>query len=331
MSATGDDGKEATATAQAAESAEAMETHAEQPAPFSADVHADGCCESQLPIARVENGPSSSTTSEKHATSVRDQGSGFEDASAPQQQEPVIFIQLDLSGDLETTIRGGEGSRLQKKATSQTCLSDRKLTSRRAKIGTLPGTTVTGGFDVHSTESDVLPQHPGGLQDVDMASTAAAGDDSTLLGRKEQHSLLAQGLLFSVSFGVLEGCITATLAIAHAVVPASYASYSSALLYCAFALSTLVSPAVVARAGAKRAMVGAMAAYTLYVAAFIVPTLATLVAGGVIGGVAGGVLWTAQGVYLTRLAVEYARRGDGDGDEMSDGATHAEARAARAG
>ena len=63
--------------------------------------------------------------------------------------------------------------------------------------------------------------------------------------------LLLHGILFSVSFGLLEGTITATLSIAGALISPSDAAYAASLLYVTFSLTTLIAPAVVARAGAK--------------------------------------------------------------------------------
>ena len=84
-------------------------------------------------------------------------------------------------------------------------------------------------------------------------------------------------------------------------------SYSTALLYTFFCLGAFAAPAAVARAGAKRCMVGAMCAYSLYVFAYASPTLPTLLIGGAVGGAAGALLWVAQGVQrLTPLAVAVA-------------------------
>lgn len=120
-----------------------------------------------------------------------------------------------------------------------------------------------------------------------------------------RRTLLLNAILFSFAFAVLEGCVSATIVISHAVVPPELASTSNAILYLSFSITTFVSPAIVAAAGVKPSLVASMAAYSLYCVAYMAPLPAVLYAAGVVGGVAGAVLWTAQGVYYTANALQY--------------------------
>lgn len=121
-----------------------------------------------------------------------------------------------------------------------------------------------------------------------------------------RRGLLLNAALFSVSFAVLEGCISATIIISQAVVQPGLASAANAVLYLFFSLFTLAAPAVVAAAGVKRALVGSSFAYIFYCAAYMAPVPNVLFPAAVIGGIAGAVLWTAQGAYFVQNATALA-------------------------
>ena len=104
----------------------------------------------------------------------------------------------------------------------------------------------------------------------------------------------------------LEGCVVATIALSAAVVPPALAHTANAMLYLFFAIGTFAAPPLVAALGAKRTMMVCMAAYSLYLAAYIAPDPRVLYPAASLGGFAGALLWTAQGAYFTRNAVEYA-------------------------
>jgi hypothetical protein len=140
-----------------------------------------------------------------------------------------------------------------------------------------------------------------------VGANAGAADPAAevQLSSPSPRALLCNALLFSISFAVLEGCITATIIISHAVVSQELAAAANAILYLFFSLTTFVSPAIVGGAGVKQALVGAMFAYSFYCAAYMVPSPPILYLAASLGGVAGAVLWTAQGVYYTVNALEY--------------------------
>lgn len=123
------------------------------------------------------------------------------------------------------------------------------------------------------------------------------------------RGLLVNGLLFSVCFAGLEGCVAATIALAAAVVPQDLASRANSVLYLTFALFTFPAPAIVERYGCKNSMVISMMLYSLYLLAFVTPRSMlqpVLFLAAAIGGGAGAVLWTAQGEYFTMNSLAYA-------------------------
>lgn len=74
------------------------------------------------------------------------------------------------------------------------------------------------------------------------------------------------------------------------------------ILYVAFMLTNLVSAAVVDAVGPRLSLVAGAATYVVFVAANVPFTPATMYPAGALVGVGAAVLWTAQGVYLTRCA-----------------------------
>ena len=133
--------------------------------------------------------------------------------------------------------------------------------------------------------------------------------------------LLRNGLRFSSAFAVNEGALLAVIALSAALVDPYVAALGNALLYLAFSLGCLASPAVVRRLGLRRSLLLGTSAYTLYVAAYIVPSAATLPPAALLAGAAGAVLWTAQGTYFTQNGRLYARARAEHGDTEARGVT----------
>ena len=75
---------------------------------------------------------------------------------------------------------------------------------------------------------------------------------------------------------------------------------SLAIIYTVFAFSNWLAPSVVSVIGSKYSMMIGASLYVLYVATFIKPLTWTLYLGSVLIGIGGAVLWTGQGVFLTK-------------------------------
>ena len=133
--------------------------------------------------------------------------------------------------------------------------------------------------------------------------------------------LLRNGLRFSSAFAVNEGALLAVIALSAALVDPAVAALGNALLYLAFSLGCVASPAVVRRLGLRRSLLLGTSAYTLYVAAYIVPTAATVPPAALVAGAAGAVLWTAQGAYFAHNGRLFARARAADGDTEARGVT----------
>jgi hypothetical protein len=157
------------------------------------------------------------------------------------------------------------------------------------------------------------------------ADAAAALQASTVAppsASDDAGALLRNGLRFSGAFAVNEGALLAVIALSAALVDPAVAALGNALLYLAFSLGCVASPAVVRALGLRRSLLLGTSAYTLYVAAYIVPTAATVPPAALLAGAAGAVLWTAQGAYFSRNGRLFARARSGD-----DASVDAEARA----
>ena len=132
-----------------------------------------------------------------------------------------------------------------------------------------------------------------------MASTDFSDDDGFGGVRPPRpayspRDLMRNALVFSASFAILEGCISATIIISHEVVEHHLASSVSAVLYLFFALGTLVAPALVRRAGVKRSLVASMLMYAVYTAAYMAPSPTVLYPAGALGGLAGALRGAAR-------------------------------------
>lgn len=75
---------------------------------------------------------------------------------------------------------------------------------------------------------------------------------------------------------------------------------SLAIIYTVFAFSNWLAPSVVSIIGSKYSMMIGATLYVLYLATFIKPLTWTLYLGSVLIGIGGAVLWTGQGVFLTK-------------------------------
>jgi MFS transporter, NAG-T family, sugar:H+ symporter len=74
------------------------------------------------------------------------------------------------------------------------------------------------------------------------------------------------------------------------------------ILYSVFMVTNIVSSAIVSRLGPKLALIFGSMTYVLYVAANIIYTPWSMYPAGFLLGVGAAVLWTAQGVYITRCS-----------------------------
>ena len=151
----------------------------------------------------------------------------------------------------------------------------------------------------------------------EMAASTAPPALAAAAAPSARRALLINGIKFSVAMSGLEGCVVATIALSAAVVPPALAHTANAMLYLFFAIGTFAAPPLVAALGAKRAMMVCMAAYSLYLAAYIAPDPRVLYPAASLGGFAGALLWTAQGAYFTRNAVEYAACDPADSDSQA--------------
>lgn len=118
----------------------------------------------------------------------------------------------------------------------------------------------------------------------------------------------------SICFGVGQGCLTAVLVLSPMYIDFRLFSFAAGTLYLTFGLGAVVSPLIVLKLGLLHSLVGGLLSYAVFVAAFLVPSLLSLLPAAVLAGGFGAALWTAQGVYLTRNAVLYAHDCGPDAD-----------------
>ena len=81
---------------------------------------------------------------------------------------------------------------------------------------------------------------------------------------------------------------------------------SLATLYGCFTVFAVVAPAVVSRIGPKAAMLAGSLPYVLLVLANMLPSWGTFIPAFALVGVGAAVLWTGQGMYLSRCAIREA-------------------------
>jgi MFS family permease len=79
-----------------------------------------------------------------------------------------------------------------------------------------------------------------------------------------------------------------------------------ATLYLVYTVGCLLAPAVVGTFGPTRSMIGAGSFVCLFIAAHFHPTWRSLIPASILVGLGCAFMWAAQGVYITRIAVNYA-------------------------
>ena len=78
-------------------------------------------------------------------------------------------------------------------------------------------------------------------------------------------------------------------------------------IYAVFAATNIVAPKVVSLLGPRLGLGLGSICYVLLVVANIAPSWGTLVPASALVGVGAGVLWTSQGIYMSRCAAREAR------------------------
>ena len=86
-------------------------------------------------------------------------------------------------------------------------------------------------------------------------------------------------------------------------------------IYAVFAATNIVAPKVVSIIGPRLGLFAGSICYVLLVVANIFPSWATLLPASALVGVGAGVLWTSQGIYMSRCA---AREAAATGDKVDD-------------
>ena len=129
------------------------------------------------------------------------------------------------------------------------------------------------------------------------------------------NSFWLEFLVFSACFGVNHGTITVTLSLASSLIDPGLSGVGNSLLYIVYGITALLAAfGVVRLLGTMRTLALMMSAYFMYVLSYLIAVAAPSVArpsvylGGVLGGIAAGTLWTAQGVYFSRMTLLYLNR-----------------------
>ena len=99
-----------------------------------------------------------------------------------------------------------------------------------------------------------------------------------------------------------------TLASTLPVPPPASGTVAISIVYWAFAFSSLWSPLLVHRVGAKACIQASFAMYGTFIAAWMYPRWWTLYPGAAMVGLAASPLWVSQGILITHFAQVYARR-----------------------
>eukprot|EP01059_Diplonema_ambulator_P008820 TRINITY_DN1857_c0_g1_i1.p1 TRINITY_DN1857_c0_g1~~TRINITY_DN1857_c0_g1_i1.p1 ORF type:complete len:660 (+),score=98.54 TRINITY_DN1857_c0_g1_i1:2439-4418(+) len=119
--------------------------------------------------------------------------------------------------------------------------------------------------------------------------------------------------LVAAGFSVVEACFVATLVIAPAILGMQLGSLSSGLIYLSFSVSTLMAPRVVTLLTPRVALITGLATFTACIASSALCYVNKaegisewlLLASSVVAGSGGAILWTAEGVYVSRSASQY--------------------------
>jgi len=128
--------------------------------------------------------------------------------------------------------------------------------------------------------------------------------------------LRANFFRMSIYFAIGHSCAMTPLVYATSALESQAAYLGNMTLYIAMLISALVlAIPIIGMVGHRRAMVAAMALYTVYVLGFSFASMSTapsmqrvfFISGSMCAGVAGGLLWTAEGSYMKRSAEAIAR------------------------
>ena len=142
-----------------------------------------------------------------------------------------------------------------------------------------------------------------------MAGAGATGDNTG--GRTEL--VLCLCLSTSYFFMFLAYIAAQTLAATLPIPPPASGTVAISIVYWAFTFSSLWSPLLVHRVGAKACIQVSFAMYGTFIAANMYPRWWTLYPGAAMVGLAASPLWVSQGILITHFAQVYARRrGEGD-------------------
>lgn len=82
--------------------------------------------------------------------------------------------------------------------------------------------------------------------------------------------------------------------------------YSLAAITGGGLISCIVAPAIIGKIGAKGALIVSWICLAIFVASNYYPKIYVLLPGAAIEGLSTGLMWTAQGAFLTTIAIEYS-------------------------
>jgi MFS family permease len=151
--------------------------------------------------------------------------------------------------------------------------------------------------------------------------------DSLLNGTKKSSGALHNFIVMCVAFGVVHGAITVAIAYASSVFSLLLGSYSSAMLYSTYTLSSLLFAApLVERFGARDMMVFSIFAYMMYLVFYVIGSQVSdvgtrwffVISGSLLGGLASGIGWVSQGVYFATSADFYTKENDYSREEANN-------------
>eukprot|EP00051_Salpingoeca_urceolata_P020113 m.299280 g.299280 ORF g.299280 m.299280 type:complete len:514 (-) comp19546_c0_seq7:279-1820(-) len=137
------------------------------------------------------------------------------------------------------------------------------------------------------------------------ALTTLDGNDP--VARVRVYNILVHGVAFMVLFSAFQTASEYSQPVLSALGHGDLGFLSASVIYGVFSVSTLISPHVVTYLGPRLAMCVSGLTYVIFIFSFVFPSLATILAASAILGVGAAVLWTAQGVFLTRNSTEADR------------------------
>ena len=79
-----------------------------------------------------------------------------------------------------------------------------------------------------------------------------------------------------------------------------------------YTIGCLLAPAVVGTFGPTRSMIGSASLVCIFIAAHFHPSWGSLIPASAMVGLGCAFMWAAQGVYITRIAVQYAESTNAD-------------------